>query len=207
MDGVVFDFDGVLADSMGHHAEAYRQVLAPLGIEVRDDDVFAREGARSETILRDLAGDVDVDALSVRKQAIFRELGPIAMYPGIERLPDLQARYPTALVTGTRRSNLEALIPDLLVGFGAVLSQESYTRDKPHPEPYARAATALGIAPERLICVENAVRGIESARAAGYGHIVAIASTMPAPALDADLVVPDLPAALDAIDALLANSA
>ncbi|MGB1586790.1 MAG: HAD family hydrolase [Thermoplasmatota archaeon] len=203
MDGVVFDFDGVIADSMGQHAQAYRQALAPLGITVEDADVFLREGARSETIIRDLAGNVDVAALSETKQRIFRELGDVSLYPGVERIPSLQERVATGLVTGTRLSNLERLIPELLPGFRAVLSQEHYTRDKPDPEPYTQAAKHLNIPPARLICIENAVRGIQSARAAGYGHIIAIASTMPREALPADVVAANLHEALDLAEARL----
>lgn len=194
MDGVVFDFDGVLADSMRLHAEAYRRALAPLGVAVDDAEVFRREGARSETIIQDLCQGQTVDAVRLAddKQRIFRSLGAVRLYPGVqELLARVQEQTATALVTGTRRSNLEQIIPDLLERFQAVLSQESYTHDKPHPEPYARAADALGMAPERLICVENAVRGIQSARAAGYGHIIAIATTMPVADLPADEVVAD----------------
>lgn len=193
MDGAVFDFDGVLADSMGQHAEAYRRALAPLGLSFDDREVFRREGARSETIIHDLAGpDVDAARLADEKQRIFRELGPVRLYPGAEALLQrVQARVPTALVTGRRQSNLEQIIPERLADFRAVMSQESYTHDKPHPEPYARAAEALGIEPADLICVENAPRGIQSARAAGYGHIVAIATTMDVGDLDADEVVRD----------------
>ncbi len=190
----MFDFDGVLCQSMEQHAEAYRRVLEPFGVRVADQDVFEHEGARSETILRDLLGAKARDgqnmrALADEKQRIFLALGKPPVYPGAEAALEA-ATGPRGLVTGTRRANLEALVPAWVPRFDAIMTQESYTHDKPHPEPYARAAEALGVDPATCMAVENAVRGIQSAKAAGYGRVVAITTTMPANALaEADCVV------------------
>ncbi|MBW3583558.1 MAG: HAD-IA family hydrolase, partial [Euryarchaeota archaeon] len=76
----------------------------------------------------------------------------------------------------------------------AVLAQDAYSEDKPHPEPYQKAAEALGVGPVECVAVENAVRGVQSAKAAGYGHVIGITTTMPTEALDAagaDTVVAD----------------
>lgn len=207
MEGVVFDFDGVIADSMPQHAEAYRRVLAPHGVAVEDAVIFEHEGARSETILRDLLeadgqdggdrlDDAAIRALADEKQRIFKGLGLPSLYPGASEVVAAiqKATRKTALVTGTRRENLEAMIPELLPRFGAVLSQSDYTHDKPHPEPYAKAAQALALDPEHCIAVENAVRGVQSARNAGYGTVLAISTTMPAHVLEdagADRVAKD----------------
>lgn len=195
MQGVVFDFDGVIADSMPQHAEAYRRTLARHDVPVEDAVIFNHEGARSETILRDLLqqhGHDDIDDRTVRdladeKQRVFKELGTPSLYAGApEMVAAIQTvTRKTGLVTGTRRENLERMIPDLLPRFGAVLSQSDYTHDKPHPEPYAKAAQALALDPDRCIAVENAVRGVQSARNAGYGTVLAIATTMPAKDLEA----------------------
>ncbi len=185
MDGVVFDFDGVICDSMRQHAEAYRRLLAGRAT-FTDRDVYLLEGARSETIIAQLLGD-DRDArpLADEKQRIFRALGTPRLYPGAAEL--VQAtEAPKGLVTGTRRENLEHLIPDLLPRFSAILAQADYTHDKPHPEPYARAATALDMAPDRLLCIENAPRGVQSARAAGYGEVWGIGTTVSEEDLQAD---------------------
>lgn len=188
MHGVVFDFDGVIARSMELHAQAYRSILEPLGIRVTDEEVYLREGARSESIIRDFLAQAglphtqpEVEALSNDKQAAFRSRGLPELYPGARDLvAAVQSRVPTALVTGTRLENLQQIIPDLLDGFDAVLSQESYRHDKPHPEPYLRAAEALGLDAGGLVAVENAIRGVQSARAAGYGQVLGITTTMDA---------------------------
>lgn len=201
--GAVLDFDGVLCDSMPRHAEAYRRVLAPFGVTATDAQVFRLEGARSETIIHHLlAGgrhridDAAVRRLANEKQAIFAGLGPPPIYPGAVDLVRAvrNAAQRLGLVTGTRRENLDRLIPELLPLFDAVLAQDAYTHDKPHPEPYDKSARALRLPPQRLAALENATRGVESARRARYGLVLAISTTLPPDLLrkaGAHDVVPD----------------
>jgi len=189
MRGAVLDFDGVVARSMEQHAEAYRRILRPYGVDVEDEQVFVREGARSESILRDLLSDngqeVDDEVilrLGDEKQRLFTGLGSPPLYDGAKAMVHRirRAAPRLGLVTGTRRENLDRLIPDLLPLFDAVLAQDAYGRDKPDPEPYAKAAEAVGLPPADLVALENAPRGVQSAKAAGYGRVVAIATTLPA---------------------------
>lgn len=186
--GVVLDFDGVIVRSMENHAEAYRRVLAPLGVRVRDRDVFLQEGARSETLIRDLCAaagkqvtDAGVRRLAHEKQALYVSLGPPELYPGAaEMVRSLRvAASRVGLVTGTRRENVLQRIPDLVPLFDAILAQDAYHHDKPHAEPYEKSAAALGLAPARCAAIENAPRGVASARAAGFGLVVAISTTLP----------------------------
>lgn len=203
MAGIVLDFDGVLVDSMPRHAEAYRRALAPFGVSVPDRRVYLMEGARSESIIQELlresgvAADAEtVKRVSQEKQRIFRSLGPAPLYPGAEPLVRQLRNHVErlGLVTGTRRENLERLIPHLLPLFDSTIAQDGYTRDKPHPEPYLNSAAALGRPPATLAALENAIRGVQSAKAAGYGHVVGITTTMTADELrsaGADAVAAD----------------
>lgn len=193
--GVVLDFDGVIARSMELHAESYCRVLAPFGLQPQVEDIYVREGGRSETIIEDLLAQkgvrlspARVHDLAEEKQRVFSTLGPVPLYQGAD---DMVRRIRAAagrlgLVTGTRRENLSRLIPHLLPLFDAVLAQDAYTHDKPHPEPYQKAASALGLAPRDCAALENAVKGIQSAKAAGYGFVVGITTTMPDSALRDD---------------------
>ena len=169
------------------HAEAYRRALAPFGLTITDTEIFEREGARSETIITEFLKRVGKDSpgtakrVADEKQATYRAIGPPKLYPGAERMVHtIRAAAPKlGLVTGTRRENLDRIVPQLVPLFDALLSQESYTHDKPHPEPYQRTAAALGLPASQCAAVENAPRGIKSARAAGYAFVVGIATTVP----------------------------
>jgi beta-phosphoglucomutase len=210
MHGIVFDFDGVLCASMAQHAEAYRRLLGPLGVTVTDRDVYMHEGARSESIIKQLMAEAgsqvsqeDVAALANEKQAMFRAMGLPTLYPGAaDMIRGFPAALPLGLVTGTRRDNLERIIPELLPRFNAVLAQADYQRDKPDPEPYARAAGTLSIEPADLVAVENAPRGVRSAKSAGYGHVIGICTTVRADdLLGADETVPNHAALREALQA------
>lgn len=215
MKAAVLDFDGVIAKSIEQHAEAYRRVLGAQGVEVTPQDIFLREGARSESIIEDLlersSGSVTpdlIDRLGDEKQKVFKELGtPVLYKPAASMVRRIREAAPKmALVTGTRFENLERMIPDLLPLFDAVLAQDAYNNDKPHPEPYLMAADRLGLPVTNCIALENAVRGVKSAKAAWYGRVVGIATTMPAEDLEeagADVVVEDHDAAADALVAWL----
>lgn len=187
MAGIVLDFDGVLVDSMPRHFEAYRRTLAPMGVEVTQRQVYLWEGARSETIIREFlraAGSTPDPATLARlgqeKQRIFAGLGPAPLYPGAEALVRAVRAHVErlGLVTGTRRENLERLIPHLLPLFDSAIAQDGYSRDKPDPEPYLKSAQDLAREPRALAALENAVRGVQSAKAAGYAFVVGITTTM-----------------------------
>ncbi|MFR4850278.1 HAD family hydrolase, partial [Alistipes finegoldii] len=79
--------------------------------------------------------------------------------------------------------------------FDAKINGDMVTRCKPDPEIYLTAAAALGLAPAECVVFEDAKAGIESARRAGAGRIVALASThsrqMLAAETDADVIIGD----------------
>lgn len=86
--------------------------------------------------------------------------------------------------------------------FDARISGDAVTRCKPDPEIYLKAAEALDVTPGECIVFEDAKAGIEAARRAGAGRIVALATTLPRETLlaeaDADRIVDDFTQVTDA---------
>lgn len=181
---VIFDLDGVLADSMPQHAASFRAVLEPKGIPVSDRRVFELEGSRSTRVIEQLAKDAgvdlsgsDIDRLAEAKQQEFRKMGVPRLFPDAERLVLAATGLSRALVTGTRKENLDRMLGTLASRFDALLAEDAYTHSKPDPEPYERAAAALGLRPDACLAVENAPFGVQSARAAGC-HVWALTTTV-----------------------------
>jgi mannitol-1-/sugar-/sorbitol-6-phosphatase len=77
------------------------------------------------------------------------------------------------------------VLPSVLV------TADDVTHGKPHPEPFLQAARQLGADPRRCLVVEDAPQGLEAARAAGC-FTLAVVTTTPREALDADAIVTDL---------------
>lgn len=209
----VLDFDGVLGRTMEAHAEAYRRILAPYGANPTNRDVFALEGARSETIIRETlaAANVAVDdatigTLADAKQQAFAALGPHGLYDDAPQMVQALAKtgLPMAIVTGTRLVNLERLLGPLAPLFAVLITQETYTRDKPDPEPYLAAAAALKVDAKDCAALENATRGIQSARSAGYGRVVGICTTMESDSLKNAGAEPTVTTHQDAAKAMMA---
>ena len=78
-----------------------------------------------------------------------------------------------------------------LVPPSVLVTVDDVVHGKPHPEPFLEAARRLGADPRRCLAVEDAPRGLEAARAAGC-FTLAVVTTTPREALDADAIVADL---------------
>lgn len=195
----LFDFDGVLVDSMDYHVRAWRAVFQPFGIDIDPRNVFLNEGIRTPEMARVLARehgltieDHVLDRVVSRKQDLYRHMTRAKVYPeSMALVRDARGRgLATALVTGSGRLDLEAILtPAQLELFDVVVTADDVERGKPAPDPYLRAADNLGLPPSACLVVENAPQGIRAAKAAGM-PVVAIEVTLNAEDLaEADVIV------------------
>jgi beta-phosphoglucomutase family hydrolase len=208
---ILWDLDGVLADTAAFHLEAWRQIFEALGRGFSEDDFKRTFGLRNQAVLRDVLGGIpreELEDLGRRKDELYRGLiqGNLVPLAGVERL----LRYlkedgkKMAVVSSTARENVRLILSSLgLDGyFETIVAGEDVTRGKPDPQGFLLAAERLGVAPGDCLVVEDAPDGIEAGRRAGM-KCVGVATTHPTEALaQADLVVrsleePALPALLD----------
>jgi beta-phosphoglucomutase len=212
--GVLWDLDGTLIDSAGHHWQAWRDTLAAEGRAVAPADFANSFGRRNDEILRELFGDdlapEWIARVSESKEQTYRRLlreqGLVALPGAMEWLARLRAAgFRQALASSAPRPNIDAVLAILgLAGYlDAVVSADDVGRGKPDPAIFLAAARWLGLPPERCVVVEDAPAGLEAARRAGMRSIGVLSSHHMV--LSADLVVPSLEAIrADAFDALLA---
>ncbi|MEW6774675.1 MAG: HAD family phosphatase [Bdellovibrionota bacterium] len=210
---VIFDFDGVLADTEKLHWELYQEVLSPLGASFSWDEYVSRwmalhdEGCIEAVLIdRKLPAEKGkVSALAAQKGKLFQERlgrGRVDLFPGVASLVGrLAAKMPIAIASGALRIEVEAVLRahGLLPSFSAVVAAEDCEHHKPHPEPYERALAALnrrqgaaGISPRETLVFEDTPDGIRSAKRAGM-WCVGITNSYPAEKLEAaDLAVEGL---------------
>lgn len=209
---VFFDFDGVIADSEAMHFRAFRQVLAPFGLDVSwteymdeligfdDRDVIRRVHDRAG---RPLATPALADMVAAKARA-FAALAadePPALYPGVrELISALRPLAALALCTGAVRSDIEAVVAatDLRAAFDVIVTADDVTAGKPDPAAYRlarrRVAALRSVEPKALRCVaiEDTAAGIAAARGAGMS-VLAVATTHSENALRAaDRIARDL---------------
>lgn len=199
---VVWDMDGVIADTGAAHFAAWRKVLAELGRSFDEADFRRVFGIVNPDAIRFLLGEavssIEIDRISERKENLFREAvqGRVSLFPGVEtwleRLGKQGCRQ--AIASSAPRLNIDVLLHSLSIGphFQAIVSAEDVTVGKPDPSIFLRAAAALDVSPVRCVVVEDSVAGVQAARRAGM-VCVAVTTTQPTERLsDADLVVKHL---------------
>ncbi len=196
---VLFDFDGVVVDSMQQHFRAWKRVLTDYGHDLRPEDFFIFEGAGVPNIARNISRrfrlglERHLDEITEKVRAQYRH-NTVLFFDGFPELIALLRRrhLPLAVVTGGSSERVRATIAAHLRDvFDAVVTLEDVQRSKPHPEPYLKGAERLGYPPGECLVIENAPMGIEAGKAAGC-QVLAVQTTLPAEALSAaDWVVRD----------------
>jgi len=174
-DGLVFDMDGTLADTMPTHFVAWTTAMAAHGIQFPEDRFYALGGVPASNIITMLADEqgvtVDAEKLAEEKEQLFLEMclevKPVA--PVVAIAEAHRAHMPLAVATGSPNFVAEKILTALGIRewFGAVVGAESVAHPKPAPDTYLRAAELIGVDPNRCHAFEDTKLGIESARAAG----------------------------------------
>lgn len=206
---VCFDLDGVLVNTMPLHARAWQEVCRARGLQVPKREIYAWEGesgaVTARTLLRRRRRPVTsaaVAGLLCDKETRFTALARhVRVEPYLARLLSRLAKrgIRLSLVTGTSAGEVRRIVsPRILSMFGVVVTGDCVRHGKPHPEPYRTAMRRLGIRPRDAIVVENAPYGIRSARRAGAGLVIAIASSLPKRFLQEAHLVLGSAASLDA---------
>jgi len=174
---VVFDMDGVLVDTTPIHEQTWNDVLAAhqLSLEVPVRDLLGRRG--TDVLAELVANPRQADALLAELRHVATQRlrdAPDLLVPGVPKLLDrLRADGKRlGLATSAYREAAEELLgATLLARFDAIVTAEQVPRGKPEPDVYATAATSLGTPPSECVAVEDAIAGVQAARAAGLGAI------------------------------------
>jgi beta-phosphoglucomutase len=204
---IIWDVDGTLVDTAEQHFHAWTRLAAEIKHPFTRADFAATFGMRNPEILRKLfypdASDEQCRELGERKEDLYRasvrEQGT-KLLPGVAELlaAFAEAGWPQAVGSSAPPGNLDLLLglTDTLRHFEAVVTGDDVQRGKPHPEVFLTAAARLSVAPARCVVFEDAVAGVEAAKAGGM-RCVAVTFVGHHPtekllAAGADVVVPSL---------------
>ncbi|MBN2366561.1 MAG: HAD family phosphatase [Calditrichaeota bacterium] len=208
MKAILFDFDGVLVQSMEDHFEGWRRALEKYGIEMKPEDLYMMEGqgvrgvANEITRKYQLTVDETHDIIT-NKQKYYEEIKKIRFYPNLLNVLDWaqEKSLKLAVVTGGNRSRVMETLENfgLTDYFQAIITSDDVSETKPSPQPYLQAAISLQVSPEDCVVVENAPLGIRSGKSAGM-HVIGITTTLNSFHLkNADIVVNDFHELLEAL--------
>ena len=183
--GILFDFDGTLADTMAGHYLAWKSALGEYGIPIEAGDYYPLEGAGLHEVAREFTKgltctEATIDELVRKKKKYYVDRNSVSFFPGVEPLiSELKDRkVPMAIVTAGHLGQLRLSVPQyFLEKFDALVTGDLMARGKPDPEPYLQGAARLGLTPEECIAVENSPLGVQSAHRAKI-YCIAICSTV-----------------------------
>jgi beta-phosphoglucomutase len=195
---IVFDFDGVLADS-------YQKVLSPVGITLTKEDYYERYlGYDDEGVFTKIAAVHGLPIDERRLQALIDEKALVfdsaigveeILYPSAAAcVTRMAGRYPLGIASGALRHEIEAILRSagLLQHFRFIVGSGDTAQSKPEPDPYLRAAELHGLAPGECAAIEDSQWGIVSAKSAGLACVGLTTTYSRAHLADADRIVDSL---------------
>lgn len=176
--GVLFDMDGVLADSEPFICKAAIKMFDEIGLKVKPDDFKPFVGTGENRYIGGVAEKyglkVDIEKVKARTYGIYQVIirGRLKPLPGavgfVRKCRELG--FKTAVATSADIVKMEANLREIGLpssAFDATINGLDVENKKPFPDIYIKAAERIGLRPEECLVVEDAVSGIKAAKAAG----------------------------------------
>ncbi len=199
--GVIWDLDGVIIDSSEQHWQSWKALASATKVHFTQADFQKTFGMRNADIIPQywqIESAEEIAHLAHQKEELYRELlrkDARALPGALELMASIQAQgWRQALGSSAPMENIQIVL-DLLGLRGlldAVVSGEETPNGKPAPDIFLAAARALNLAPYNCVVIEDAVAGVQAARAGGM-HSIAVTNGHPNRELEiADRVVASL---------------
>jgi HAD superfamily hydrolase (TIGR01509 family) len=201
--GIIFDMDGVLLDSEPFICRAAMLMFAERGLLVKPEDFLPFVGAGENRYIGGVAEKynfpVDITEVKRRTYDIYLDIirGQLQPLPGAcEFIAACRsAGKKLALATSADRVKAEGNLREINIPFAtfdAIVTGLDVQQRKPHPEIFLTAAAQLGLKSCDCLVVEDAVNGVQAARAAGCRCLGITTSFSPEALAGADWFAPDL---------------
>lgn len=175
-EGLIFDMDGTLIDTMPVHAKAWGKVGEQFGYEFDSQIMYQLGGATVRTIAAAIMEKAGMPASRLEeviaaKRALSYQLIPTEskLLPTFDIVRHYHQKKPMALGSGSHRHLIDMLMDKLAIApyFNAIVSADDVKEHKPHPETFLRCAELTGVNPTRCIVFEDADLGVQAGLSAG----------------------------------------
>lgn len=173
--GLVFDLDGTLVDSMPLHLAAWQHTAQQFGFRYDADWFYQLGGMPSRKIALLVAKEqqVDLDPIAVtrcKSQHYLANLSKVEVFPAMLALVErYHGLIPMGIGTGSPRANAQAILQNtgLARYFSVLVSADDVELHKPHPDTFLRVAELLGVAAQDCLVFEDTGIGVQAGQAAG----------------------------------------
>ena len=173
--GIIFDCDGTLADTMPLHWRAWQVIAARYGFALPEERFYSLGGVPSRDILKVLSTEQGIAlnplAVAHEKEAeylpLIAQVEPINVVVGVAR--ENYGKIPLAVASGGTKRIIEQVLDRLGIRhlFKAIVTSEDVVRQKPAPDIFLEAARRIGVPPQFCRAYEDTDLGMRAIRAAG----------------------------------------
>jgi beta-phosphoglucomutase family hydrolase len=173
--GLIFDCDGTLADTMPLHWRAWRTITERHRLDFPEDRFYALGGIPTRDILQMLSREqgLSIDHLAVahEKEAeylpLIDQIEPVNVVVGVAR--EHHGKIPMAVASGGTKKIITQVLEHLGIVklFDAIVTSEDVTRQKPAPDIFLEAARRIGVPPRHCRAYEDTELGLQAIKAAG----------------------------------------
>jgi HAD superfamily hydrolase (TIGR01509 family) len=205
---VLFDMDGVLVDSEKFICEAAIAMFKEIGIKVHAEDFIPFVGTGENRYIGGVAEKYkvtgDINVMKARTYEIYENITRGRLQP-LEGVADFiakcqQRQLKIAVATSADKIKMEINLREIGLSaetFDATVNGLEVERKKPFPDIFITAARKLGLSPTKCLVVEDAINGVEAAKAAG-AKCLGLTTSFPADKIHkADWIAPTLKYAPD----------
>ncbi|MGI9535323.1 MAG: HAD family hydrolase [Thermodesulfobacteriota bacterium] len=182
---IIFDFDGIIADTEPTHLEAFKRVLQEIDISLTDKDYYENYLAFDDKKLfsevlkinkREIQ-DKLVKTLIRKKSILINRLFSeyVGLFPGfLNYLDNIKNRYRLAIASGALRSEIVFVLNKFNIEneFRVITAADDVVNCKPNPEVFIKSLKSLNetnnetILPEECLVIEDSAYGIRAAKEA-----------------------------------------
>ncbi|HJN89488.1 MAG TPA: beta-phosphoglucomutase family hydrolase [Verrucomicrobiota bacterium] len=174
-EGLIFDCDGTIVDTMPIHYAAWCSTTAEHGLEFSEERFYALGGVSPFEVLRKLSEEqgvnIDSEAVTFQKEAKYMELiGDAAEIPEVMQVVrESHGNLPMAIASGGTHETVEGILQHCGIRhyFDAIVTSQDVEKPKPAPDTFLEAAKRINVAPEKCRAYEDADMGIKAILAAG----------------------------------------
>ena len=176
VNAIIFDMDGVLTDSMKYHIESWNYAFNQFDIFPSSEDFALLEGMSYKETIEFILKKYNTQLNQVEKDKIYSikkdklsEIFQFEIYPEIPPFINLlkKQNMKLALVSGANKEFVNRIINKYFKNyFEIIITGSDVKKGKPAPEPYLKAIEKLNCPIDKIIVIENAPLGIQSAKKA-----------------------------------------
>lgn len=198
--GVIFDLDGVLVDTVPLHFDAWKRMFNEYGYDFNQEIYQEKVDGRPRLDgVRGVMSTLDEDELieaGKRKQGYYLEMinnGQLQAFVSSMTLIRQLRKQGIRLATASSSVNASCILEKLgvLGDFDTVVTADDVSVGKPHPEIFLTAAQRLNLAVSDCVVFEDAVSGVQAAKAGNFFCIAVDRHKQPDKFEHADIVIQD----------------